>query len=74
MCCGYKYFAGSNFQQCMLTQTGQVIPDIDASNYHEVNMFMTQSVTPVCKSDDTITDSNGETCSSLYDDDSSACG
>ena len=34
MCCGYKYFAGSNFQQCMLTKFADVIEDIETYNYH----------------------------------------
>ena len=74
MCCGYKYFAGSNFHQCMLSIRDQVIPEQAAVNYHEVNLFMTKTVTPKCVSDDSVSDQNGKTCSTYYDFDSTDCG
>ena len=58
----------------MLTSRAQTIPDTDATNYHHVNMFMTKEVLPVCKSDTTKKDSQGNTCTDAYDFDSSNCG
>ena len=58
----------------MLTNRADTISDTEANNYHNVNLFMTKTVTPVCISDNSVADSNGKTCADLYDFDSSTCG
>lgn len=79
MCCGYKYFPTgasgiSGFHQCFLTGNDNTNPDIYSQDYRKQNMFMTQLVIPDCLDDNSLSDTEGDTCTSYYNFDNSACG
>lgn len=67
MCCGYKYFPTgasgiSGFHQCFLTKSSNVNPDIYSQDYRAQNMFLTQKMVPDCIDDNSVADSEGDTC------------
>jgi hypothetical protein len=74
MCCGYKQWVSSP-NECFLAPNSSVVESLEPYvEGEDIYMFRTTTLTPECANTDTYLDFDGDTCSSFYEHDNTACG